>query len=156
MLLYVTRVLVIGIWPLNVISLQFSGDISVLNRFVVSVVCSCVITQFIVLFWWSKMCLSVVHSIFVVRHHFVRRSFVLCREDFQEAFPNETVPNKTTVHRVTWKFRETDDVYNRKHIHCPTVLSDRTLEAMREKGGHFQQFLLTVAIVLSCMWLHGP
>jgi hypothetical protein len=53
------------------------------------------------------MVLTREQRIFVVNHYFRNESYVLCQEAFQEAFPNDTVPNKTTVNRIITKFEET-------------------------------------------------
>jgi hypothetical protein len=68
--------------------------------------------------------------IFVVKHYFRNESYALC-EAFQEALPNDTVLNKTTIYRIITKFEETGSVCDRKHNHRHTVLNDDTLEDVR-------------------------
>jgi hypothetical protein len=70
-------------------------------------------------------------KIFIAAHYFVSTSSVLCQGAFQDAFPNETVPNKLTVHCLIWKFHENGSVSNWKNNFRPTVLSNYTLEDMR-------------------------
>jgi hypothetical protein len=65
--------------------------------------------------------------IFVVKHYFHNESYALC----QEAFPNDTVPNKTTIYRIITKFEETGSVCDRKHIRRRTVLNGDTQENVR-------------------------
>jgi hypothetical protein len=69
--------------------------------------------------------------IFVVKRYFLNESYALCQEAFQEAFPNDTVPNKTTIYRIITKFVETGSVCDRKHNHRRTVLNDDTLKDVR-------------------------
>jgi hypothetical protein len=62
--------------------------------------------------------------IFVVKHYFRNESDALC----QEAFPNDTVPNKT-IYRIITKFEDT--VCDRKHNRSRIVQNDDTLEDAR-------------------------
>jgi hypothetical protein len=66
-----------------------------------------------------------------VKHYFRKESYALCQEAFQEAFPNDTVPNKTTVYRIITKSAETGSVCDRKHNRRRTVLKDDKLEGVR-------------------------
>jgi len=69
--------------------------------------------------------ISFTRIIFVVEYYFANKSCVLC----QEVFPNEAVRNKTTVHRLIKKFRETDSECNREdYYHRPTVITEDTLK----------------------------
>jgi hypothetical protein len=69
--------------------------------------------------------------IFVVKHYFRKESYALCQEAFQEAFPNDTLPNRKTICRIITKFEETGSVCDRKHNRRRTVLNDDTLEDVR-------------------------
>jgi hypothetical protein len=53
------------------------------------------------------------------------------QETFQETFPNDTVPNKTTIYRIMTKFEETGSVCDGTHNCRRTVLNDDTLEDAR-------------------------
>jgi hypothetical protein len=53
--------------------------------------------------------------IFGVNHYFRNEYYALCQEAFQEAFPNDTLPNKTTIYRIITKYEETGSVCDRKH-----------------------------------------
>jgi hypothetical protein len=57
----------------------------------------------------------------------------LCQEAFQEAFANDTVPNKTTIYCIVTNSEETGCVCDRKRDRCRAVLNDDTLEDMRLK-----------------------
>jgi hypothetical protein len=56
------------------------------------------------------MVLTCEQEIFVVKHYFHNESYALCQEAFQEAFPNDTVPNKTTIYCIITKFEETGEM----------------------------------------------
>jgi hypothetical protein len=65
-------------------------------------------------FWSRKMVLTREQRIFVVKNNFCNELRSLCRKAFQEAFPNDTVLNKT-IYRIITKFEETGSVCDRKH-----------------------------------------
>jgi hypothetical protein len=46
----------------------------------------------------------------------------------QEAFPNDTVPNKTIIYGIITKFEETGSVCDRTHNGRHAVLNDATLQ----------------------------
>jgi hypothetical protein len=48
-------------------------------------------------FWSRKTVLTREQRIFVVKQYSRNESYALCQEAFQEAFPNDMVPNKTTL-----------------------------------------------------------
>jgi hypothetical protein len=73
------------------------------------------------------MVLTCQQRIFIVKHYFHNESYVLC----QEAFPNDTAPNKTTIYCIITQFEETGSVCDRKHNRHCTVLNDDTLEDVR-------------------------
>jgi hypothetical protein len=66
-----------------------------------------------------------------VKHYFRNESYALCQEAFEEAFPNDKMPNKTTVYYIITKFEETGCVCDRKHNRRRTALNDDTLENVR-------------------------
>jgi hypothetical protein len=45
-----------------------------------------------------------------VKLYFRNESYALRQGAFQEAFPNDTVPNKTAIYRIITKFEETGSV----------------------------------------------
>jgi hypothetical protein len=69
--------------------------------------------------------------IFCEAFFFRNESYALWQEAFQEAFPNDTVPNKTTIYRIITKFEETGSVCDRKHNRRRTALKYDTLEDER-------------------------
>jgi hypothetical protein len=73
------------------------------------------------------MVLTREQRIFVVKHYFRNESYALC----QEAFPNDTVPNKITIYRIITKSEETGSVCDPTHNRRQTVLIDDTPEDAR-------------------------
>jgi hypothetical protein len=68
------------------------------------------------------MVYSRAERVFIHEYYFASKSFAAVREAFNNAYPDKEVPNKTTVHRVVTKFRDTGSVYNRKHVRRRTLL----------------------------------
>jgi hypothetical protein len=68
---------------------------------------------------------------FVVNQYFHKKSYALCQDAFQEAFPNDTVAEKTTIYRIIKKFDGTGSMCDRKHNRRRIVLNDDTLEDVR-------------------------
>jgi hypothetical protein len=62
-----------------------------------------------VFFSSRRMVLTREQRIFDVKH-FRNESYALCQEAFQEAFPNDTVPNRTIVYLIITKCEETGSV----------------------------------------------
>jgi hypothetical protein len=77
------------------------------------------------------MVLSRERRILVVKHYFHNESHALCQESSQQAFTNDTVPNKTKFYRVVTKFEETGPVCDRKHNRHRTDLNVDTLQHVR-------------------------
>jgi hypothetical protein len=48
--------------------------------------------------------------VFILEHYFALKSFAVVRESFSNAYPDKEVPNKTTIHRLVTKYRETRSV----------------------------------------------
>jgi hypothetical protein len=48
--------------------------------------------------------------VFILEHYSSSKSFAVVREAFSNAYPDKEVPNKTTVHRLVTKFRDTGSV----------------------------------------------
>jgi hypothetical protein len=48
--------------------------------------------------------------VFILEHYFTSKSFAAVHEAFSNAYPDKGVPNKTTVHRLVTKFRDTGSV----------------------------------------------
>jgi hypothetical protein len=65
-----------------------------------------------------------------VKHYFRYESHALCQEAFQQAFPNDMVPNRT-IYRIVTKFEEVVSLCDRKNNHLLTVLNNDTLEDVR-------------------------
>jgi hypothetical protein len=48
--------------------------------------------------------------VFILEHYFASKSVSVVREAFSNAYPDKEVPNKTTIHRLVTKFRDTGSV----------------------------------------------
>jgi hypothetical protein len=53
------------------------------------------------------MVYSRAERVFILEHYFASKSFAAVREAFSNAYPDKEVPNKTTIHRLVTKFRDT-------------------------------------------------
>jgi hypothetical protein len=62
----------------------------------------------------------------VLEHYFASKSFAALHEALSNVYPDKEVPNKTICRLVT-KFRDTGNVYDRKHIRHRTVLTGVSL-----------------------------
>jgi hypothetical protein len=56
--------------------------------------------------------------VFILEHYITSKSFAAVREAFSNAYPDKEVPNKTKIHQLVTKFRDTGSV------------------CLREDGGH--------------------
>jgi hypothetical protein len=75
----------------------------------------------------------------VLEHYFASKLFAAVCEAFSNAYPDKEVPNKTIIHRPVIKFRDRENVYERKHVRHWTVLTDETLRNAEEKPARWQQ-----------------
>jgi hypothetical protein len=53
---------------------------------------------------------SRVECVFIVEHYFASKSFAAVREAISSVYPDKEVLNKTTVHQLVTKFRDTASV----------------------------------------------
>jgi hypothetical protein len=56
------------------------------------------------------MVFSLVERVFILEHYFASKSFDAACEAFSNAYHEEEVPNKTTIHRLVTKYRHTGSV----------------------------------------------
>jgi hypothetical protein len=70
--------------------------------------------------------------VFILERYFASKSFIAVREAFHRVYPEKEVPNKTTVHRLVKKLRETWSVCNRKHVRRRTVLTNDAVRVVHE------------------------
>jgi hypothetical protein len=73
------------------------------------------------------MVLTHEQRIFVVKHYFHNKSYALCQEAFQEAFLNDTVPNKTTIYCIIMKFevfwvQQNSEHFEKNHTTLSTII----------------------------------
>jgi hypothetical protein len=78
------------------------------------------------------MVYSRAERVFIVEHYFASKSFAAVREAFSNACPDKGPPNKTTIHRLVTKFRDTGSVCDRKPVWRRTVLTGETLRNVEE------------------------
>jgi hypothetical protein len=58
----------------------------------------------------ANMVYSLEERVFILENFLVLKSFASVREAFSNAYPDKKVPNKTTIHRLVTKFRDTDSI----------------------------------------------
>jgi hypothetical protein len=63
--------------------------------------------------------------VFVLEHCFPLKSFATVREAFSNVYPDKKVRNKTIIHRLVTKFRDTGSVCDRKHVRRRTTTGRR-------------------------------
>jgi hypothetical protein len=78
------------------------------------------------------MSFSQVQRVFIVEHYLASRSYLTCKNEFKDAFPDSPVPNKSTVSRLVNRFRDTGSVQDRNLYGRLSVLSDHSLDDIRE------------------------
>jgi hypothetical protein len=58
----------------------------------------------------ANMEYSRAERVFILEHYFASKSFAAVREAFSNAYPDKEVQNKTTVHQMVTKLRDTGSV----------------------------------------------
>jgi hypothetical protein len=64
------------------------------------------------------MVYSRAERVFILEYYFASKFFATVRKTFSNAYLDKEVPNKTTIHRLVTKFRDTGSVCNRKESDC--------------------------------------
>jgi hypothetical protein len=59
---------------------------------------------------------------FVLKHYVVLKSSAAVCEAFSKTYPNEEVPDKTTIHQLVTKFWDTGSACNRKCGWCQITM----------------------------------
>jgi hypothetical protein len=80
----------------------------------------------------ARMSFSQLQRIFIVKHYLASRSYLTCQNELRAAFPDTPVPNKSIVSRLVNCFSVTGSVQNRKRSGRPSVLSDDSLDDIRQ------------------------
>jgi transposase len=78
------------------------------------------------------MSFSQVQRVFIVKHHLASRSYLACQNEFRDTFPDSPVPNKSTISCLVNRFRDTGSVLDRNRSGRPSVLSDDSLDEIRQ------------------------
>jgi hypothetical protein len=93
----------------------------------------------------ARMSFSQVQRVFVVEHYLASRSYLTCQNGFRDStYPDSPVPNKLTISRLVNRFRDTGSVQDRNRSGRPSVLSDDSLDDIRQTllcSGHFQHLI---------------
>jgi hypothetical protein len=80
----------------------------------------------------GRMVSSQVQRVFIVEHHLASRSYSTRQNEFRDTFPDSPAPNKSTLSRLVNHFRETGSVQERNSSGRPLVLSDDSLDDIRQ------------------------
>jgi hypothetical protein len=59
----------------------------------------------------ANMVYSRSERVLILEHYFTSKSFAAVREAFSNAYPDKELLNKTTIHRLVTRFRNTGSVY---------------------------------------------
>jgi hypothetical protein len=78
------------------------------------------------------MSFSQVQRVFIVEHYLASRSYFPCQNEFRNSFPDSPVLNKSTRSRLVNRFRDTGSVQDRNRSGRPSVLSDDSLDNIRQ------------------------
>jgi transposase len=71
--------------------------------------------------------------VFILEHYFSTRSCAECQNAFRNSFPDSVVPNKSTIQRLVERFRETRSTGEKRRSGRPSVVSNDSLEDIRER-----------------------
>jgi hypothetical protein len=69
---------------------------------------------------------------FIVEHYLASRSYLTCQNEFRDTFPDSPVPNNSTVSRLVNRFRDTGSMQDRNRSGRPSVLSNDSLDDIRQ------------------------
>jgi hypothetical protein len=90
------------------------------------------------------MVYSRAERVFILEHYFGSKSFAAVREASSNAYLDKQEPNKTKVHRLVTKFRDTASVCDRKNVQRRRTLTGETLH----KGEDTYIFVVHTRVVL--------
>jgi hypothetical protein len=80
------------------------------------------------------MVYSRAERVFITEHNFPLKLFAAIREEFSNAYRDKDEPNKTAIHRLETKFRDTGSVCDRKSVRRRTMLTGETLRWFQHDG----------------------
>jgi transposase len=80
----------------------------------------------------SKMSFSQVQRLFIIEHYLASRSYFTCQNEFRDTFPDSPLSNKSTIYRLVNRFRDTGSVQDSNRSGRPLVLSDDSLNDIRQ------------------------
>jgi hypothetical protein len=73
-----------------------------------------------------------VQRVFIVEHYLASRSYLTYQNEFMDTFPDSPVPNKSALSRLVNHFRDTGSVQDRNRSGRPSMLSDDSLDDIRQ------------------------
>jgi transposase len=73
-----------------------------------------------------------VQRVFIVEHYLTSRNYLTSQKEFRDTFLDSPVPNKSTVSRLVNRFRDTGNMQDRNRSGRPSVLSDDSLDDIRQ------------------------
>jgi hypothetical protein len=82
--------------------------------------------------WSARMSFSQVQWVFTVKHYLASCSYLTCKNEFRDTFPDSHVPNKSTISRLVNCFHDTGSVQGRNRYSRPLVLSGSNLDDIRQ------------------------
>jgi hypothetical protein len=88
----------------------------------------------------ARMFFSQVQRVFIVEHYQASRCYLTCQNEIRDTFLDSPVPNKSTISRLVNRFHDTGSVQDRNRSGRPSVLSDDSLDDIRQtllRSGHF-------------------
>jgi hypothetical protein len=68
----------------------------------------------------------------IVKHYLAYLSYLTCQNKFRATFPDFPVPNKSTIYLLVNRFRVTGSVQDSNRSGRPSVLSDDSLNDIRQ------------------------
>jgi hypothetical protein len=80
----------------------------------------------------ARMSFSQVQRAFIVEHYLASRSYLTCRNEFRDTFPDSPVSNKSTVSRLVNRFHDTGSAKDRNRSTLNSVLSEDSLDDIRQ------------------------
>jgi hypothetical protein len=80
----------------------------------------------------ARMSFSQVQRVFIVEHYLESRSYLTFQNQWRDILPNSPVPNNSTLSLLVNRFRDTGSVQDRNRSGRPSVLSDNSLDDIRQ------------------------
>jgi hypothetical protein len=82
------------------------------------------------------MSFSHVQRAFIVEHYLASLSYLTCKNEYKDVFPDSPMPNKSTLSRLVNRFRDIGTLYR-----VASNMRKRVNVCIAERGGHFQNLI---------------